>query len=645
MVSPLATELTVLEPSAFADSDAAAHEWALTANVVAGEIFPGRMRLIDRFGRYPAGRRKPVTESLPSRAAAVELFDVATGTAALIAVDLDVAAADARTVAVQAAAISQLFRMAGLHPWIDVSPTGGRHVYAVLPHRVTHKDIAAILRGLRERYPCVDTAPAAGVQGCIRPTGSAHAAGGFQRHIGTLEQLQAALGAIPATDAWARLRRLVPPIPHQTQAPETFARPLPGTRLTGTDIGELLHRQAVTGPRKATHVADESRFRFRVERAAIEMGFTQDEYVHAVQTEWTWMARSYARKGPSARIAADHFRFAAAKPKQKHQPKMRGESYSRNLNTSHPTTPRPLPTEGYGQDKPERCSRATDPALAVRQWITFARSHARSHAFSAYQRWCLVVLGFFALSKGGIRVDGGVRAYALGAGISEGLSSEVLHTFADHGLIRRVQSARGREADTWELLVDQAAHCDPAPGWIQGLRTAFLELGHMEGEIYELLVTHGNPAKGRKRRKRPTGKAIPHTAALSTAEIALRTGYSPSAIKEALASLAGWDLATYVPRSGTRAAGWIGGKADPNQIAAILGTDEIFEHRRQVYARQRARWWQWLAAGPHHRHHTSPEELSLFDLERAAVAPDPDDWMDDYAAMPDWAQRSDLDTG
>jgi len=629
-VSPLSTELTVLRPSAFADGDAAAQEWALTAPVVAGEVFPGRMRIIDRFGRYPAGRRKPVTGSLPSRAAAVELFDVGTGTAALVAVDLDVAAADAHTVAVQAAAISQLFRMAGLHPWTDVSPTGGRHVYAVLPHRVTHKDISALLRGLRERYPCVDTAPAAGVQGCIRPTGSAHAAGGFQRHIGTLEQLQAAVDAVPATDAWAQLCGLVPPVPHREQDPETFARPLPGTRLTGIDIGDLLHRQAVTGPRKATHVADESRFRFRVERAAIEMGFTQDEYVHAVETEWTWMARSYARKGPVACIAADHFRFAAAKPKQKHQPHTRGQSYSRNLNTSHPNTPRPLPS---------------DPALEVRQWITFARGHARSHAFSAYQRWCLVVLGFFALSKGGIRVDGGVRAYALGAGISEGLSSEVLHTFADHGLIRRIQAARGREADTWELIVDQAAHCDPAPGWIQGLRTAFLELGHMEGEIYELLVTHGNPARGRKRRKRPTGKAIPHSAALSTAEIALRTGYSPSAIKDALAALAGWDLATYLPRRGTRPAGWIGGKADPNQISAILGTDETFEHRRQVYARQRARWWQWLAAGPHHRHKASPDELSLFDLERAAVAPDPDDWIDDYAAMPDWVQRAPADTG
>ena len=316
MVSPLTTELASVEPATFADRDTAAQEWALVADVVAGEVFPGRMRIIDRFGRYPAGRRKPITESLPDRAAAVELFDVATGTAQLIAVDLDAAAANATTVAVQASAISQLFRMAGLHPWTDASPTGGRHVYAVLPHRVTHKAIAAVLRGLRARYPCVDTAPAAGIQGCMRPTGSAHPNGGFQRHIGSLDHLRAVIEAVPATDAWTQLCGLVPPVP-SAQAPETYPRPIPGTRLTGTDIGDLLHRQAVAGPRKASHLADESRFRFRVERAAIERGFTQEEYVQAVRTEWTWMARSYARKGPVDRIAADHFRFAAAKPKRK----------------------------------------------------------------------------------------------------------------------------------------------------------------------------------------------------------------------------------------------------------------------------------------------------------------------------------------
>ena len=82
--------------------------------------------------------------------------------------------------------------------------------------------------------------------------------------------------------------------------------------MGASDIGDLLHRQAVNGPVKAQHLVDQSTFRYRVERTAIEAGFTQDEYVHAVMNTWTWMRDSYARKGPAAKVAAlDNQAYAA----------------------------------------------------------------------------------------------------------------------------------------------------------------------------------------------------------------------------------------------------------------------------------------------------------------------------------------------
>jgi DNA-binding transcriptional ArsR family regulator len=616
-------EQSVMPEAAFQDAAAAAAEWSLVAPVMAGEVFPGRMRVVDSSGNYGWKRRKPLAQTPPPRPAAVELFDSSSAMARVLPIDIDATVVGARVAAEHAAAVAQILRMAGMHPWIDASETGGRHVIARLPHPVAQKDLAALVRALRERYPSVDTAPVSGVQGCLRPTGSRHARGGWQRHVGTIDQLQAAVTTPPATDSWRRLCAQLPP-PEQAPTDVPVQRALPGTRLTGEAIGDILHRQAVDGPAKAIHAADQSRFRYRVERTAVEAGFTEDEYVHAVITEWPWMKSSYARKGRPEKVAADHYGYASRKPKKKHTPQARGKSFSQNVDTSHPNNPRPpaAPTD-----------------LTIRKWLTHGRRQARANQLTAHERWLVTVLAFFALSKNSLRLDAGLRAYALGCGLSHENVRNGLARLFELGLVHRVERGRARKADVWELVTDHVHDDSPAPGWIQGLRSAFVELGPMAGEIYELLITEGNPARGRRRRKRPTGKGIPQSAALSTAEIAMRTGYSPSAVKDALAALTAWDLATLVPRRNNRPSGWIAGKADPNRVAALLGTDEAFEYRRQMYARQRARWWAWLG-GFRHRHTTLEPTLSLFDLDIAATAPPDDAWLTDLVDVPPWERET-----
>ena len=424
-------EQFAIPETAFQDAAAAAVEWSLVAPVMAGEVFPGRMRVVDSAGNYGWKRRKPLAQTPPPRPAAVELFDSSTGTARVLPIDIDATVVGARVAAEHAAAVAQILRMAGMHPWIDASESGGRHVIARLPYPVAQKDLAALVRALRERYPSVDTAPVAGVQGCLRPTGSRHAKGSWQRHLGTIEQLQAAITTPPATDSWRRLCEQVPPL-EQAPADVPVQRALPGTRLTGEAIGEILHRQAVNGPAKAIHAADQSRFRYRVERTAVEAGFTEDEYVHAVLTEWTWMKASYARKGRPERVSADHFGYASRKRKKKHAPGKTGKSFSQNLDTSHPNNPRPPDT----------------PAdLTARKWITHSLRQARNNRYTAYERWLIIVIGFFALSKGSLRVDAGLRAYALGCGISHESVSNGLTRLQDIGLVRRTERGRGRDAD------------------------------------------------------------------------------------------------------------------------------------------------------------------------------------------------------
>ena len=619
---------TRVDAAIFHDANAAAAEWAIVAPVMAGEVFPGRMRVVDGDGKYGAKRRKPLPAAPPTRPAAVELFDTATGTARVLAIDIDATVYDARVAAEHAAAVASILRGAGFHPWIDASESGGLHVIACLPHRVGQKDIVGVVRAMRATYPSIDTAPVAGLHGCLRPTGSRHRLGGWQRHLGTLDELHDAVTTPPATNAWERLRAAFPPETAPTVVPEQ--RSLPGLRLQARDIGEILHRQAVNGPTKAIHVADQSRLRYRIERAAIEAGFTEDEFVHAVMTQWTWLKASYARKGPAARIATDHLGYAAAKTKKKHQGRSWGKSSSRNLDTSHPQYPRPRPIP---------------PDLLTRKWLTHGRQVARGSGLGSYDRWLVVVVAAFAMWKRSLKVDAGLRAYALGCGMSHEQVRQGLIRLAELGLIRKVQTSRmSRNAEVWELVTDGVEGYAPAPGWLQGMRQAFISLGPMAGEIYELLIVEGNPGRGRKRRKRPTGKGIPRSAALSTAEIALRTGYSPSQVKEVLAALTGWDLAAHVPRSKGHTGGWIAGKADPNRVAALLGADEIFERRRQVYARQRARWWAWLER-PRQASTVDPAQR-LIDIDIAATAPPDDAWMSPLVDVPAWAiAAGSADTG
>lgn len=612
------------DPDHFQQQDLAITEWGLVHGAVAGEEFPGRMRIADAHGKYPKGQRRVLTSRPPSRPAAIELFDWKTGKARALRIDLDVALGTPETVALHSVGIAQHLRLAGLHPWIDAAPTGGRHVEALLPEPVAQEDIAAFGRGLRELYPTVDINPYSSVaSGCLRPTGSRHKSGGWQRLIGPLEDLKAALAAVPAPDAWERLIARIPPVYKPDIEPAQVDRQpeLVGVRLQGRHIGASMDALATAGPAGGRYRSD-SEARYAIECAAIEKGFTDDEFVHCVLTQWTWLRHSYEDKGriyqptrSAKTIAYAHLDYARKSKSGDTQ-----SSFIQNPNTSPRFT-----TAGGGQTTP----------LAIRKWLGWALTRARYESFTPHQRWVIIVLAFFALSKNSKLIDGGLRAYALGCGIGITCIDSTLDLLKDTGLIRYHEVHRGRKAETWELAVDLAQHSRPAPGWIASLRKAFLVLGPMAGEVYEHLVTTANRGKPGRRRKRPTGKGARKKDAISAAEIALALGYSKSAVSEVLAVLAGWDLAVYVPRRGTRKSGWIAGAADPEHVAELLDADELFEARRAMYARQRAIWHAWLDR--YHWYNPAPDHhLSLFDIQERALAPPPDDygWIEDVLDVP-----------
>ena len=71
----------------------------------------------------------------------VMLFD-AGGQLHTLALDFDVSRGTAELVDQDAAEALQLLSEAGLLPWADVGPSGGRHVYARLPGPRAASDIA-----------------------------------------------------------------------------------------------------------------------------------------------------------------------------------------------------------------------------------------------------------------------------------------------------------------------------------------------------------------------------------------------------------------------------------------------------------------------------------------------------------------------
>ena len=553
-----AIEQAALPKNVFQDAAAAAAEWALTASVVGGS---GIARQESRRARrvvYAPRDSRPITATLPKRAAAVMLYDN-THRIHCLAFDLDAKGGfSPEQVRSESVALAALLSSCGFAVWIDESPSGGRHVYAVLAAPISFLDLRPYLAGLRKRFPTLDISPLANrTDGCIRPSGSPHPRGGFQRLVTPIEQVRAELATGSHRDAWLRLK-LVIPAEEQPVAQATLdltARPV--VDLRGRRLPAWAESLATSGDHTGRYPSD-SHVRMAVAGAAAYAGWTNSDYVQAITRRWQWLQASYTAKGRSLPRAAV---YDLAKARSNAP----GKNSDRQLHTSHE------PRTRAGGDHPTESTNKQ-----IRRWLTHTTTLGRTHPHQTYSpaKQALVrAVGVMALLQDRSWINAGVRAYALQAGMSEAWAARLLHQLADDGVMWRAKKGEGTEADVWVLNLDAARTATPWRGKVHGTRAVFRALGGWHvAEVYEELAKRrGTPARA--------------------GELATTLARAKSSVDEALGALAAYKLA-----NGT--AGWVVGPADPQTVAVQLGADALEANQVESYKVQRAKWRAYLAGLP-----------------------------------------------
>lgn len=585
-----ANESSALPETAFADAAAAAQEWALTASAVGGA---GVARQESRRGRkvaYEPRDSRPITTTLPKRAAAVMLFD-ATQRLHCLAFDLDAKHAPAAQVRSESVALAELLRSCGFAAWIDESPTRGRHVYAPLVTPVAFLELRPYLAGLRKRFPTLDIAPLANrTGGCIRPSGSPHTQGGYQRLVTPIEQVRADLATGSHRDAWMRLK-LVVPAEEQTAQHPVLDLTDPVVDLRGRRLPAWAESLATSGDQTGRYPSD-SHVRMAIAGAAAYAGWTTNDYLTAITNRWEWLHASYTAKGRTVAKAAGY-------DLEKAHSNAPGKKSDRQLHTSH--KPR---TRAGGNPQAESTNKQ------IRRWLTHVTTRGRTHPHQTYSpaKQALVrAVGVMALLQDRSWINAGVRAYAVQAGISEAWAGRLLHQLADDGVMWRAKKGEGTEADVWVLNLEIARTAAPWRGKVHGTRAVFRALGGWQvAEIYEELVKRrGTPAR--------------------SAELATTLARAKSSVDEALGALAAYKLAD-------GAAGWAVGPADPQAVAVQLGADELEANQIESYKAQRAKWRAYLAGLPRIRKHESVEQDSnqeaMWAAEWELVEPAEPPWLD-----------------
>ncbi len=575
----------------FTDSVAAATEWEACAHLIAGG---SAMRLMVRQnGRaaYPAGAQRPLSPQLPNAPAAVMLWD-RTRRLPMLALDFDAKNGHGpRSTERDAQAALQLLAEVGLHPVADRAPTGGWHVYARLPQPAAGWEVRQLATALGRLWPTLDPSPLLNPEhGCIRPPGSAHRTSGYQRLAGPVAEAVAALTRTPAAEGWKRLRDRVGATHIQTPAadfPAEMTRAAVGA--CRRSINATADQLARTGQHPTREFPSPSEARFSVIRSAVNAGWSLSDVDLALRGPWAWLRTSYGSKHHSA-LARD---FHKARNQRTHELRKRTVRIS---DTSQPVTQGGSPSRFLpGSD---------DPHLALRKFTTHTRNHRRHRGYSPRLRAVLDAVIWAGHVQGRIYVNVGVRSLAEQSGVHYDTVACALHELAADGLLVRISTGRGRDADVWRINVELGHGQRPARGRRVGLRRVFRVLGgHLVGEVYEALVESPTP--------------------LQTGDLARILGYDRRRVYEALLLLGGWDLA-----SSSQHLGWTVGAADPTALARRLGGWDDWKQQHDHHQAQRAMWRTFLER---HREPQVPSGQLLLD-ELEAAAPDSQTWIEEFAS-------------
>ena len=136
------------------------------------------------------------------------VYDAATGTGRMLALDLDAARGSgdpAAEVSAQAAALEELLARLGGRYITDVSPSGGRHVFVLFAAPLPWLELRDVARAMALRFPSIDTAPMSSLGGQISPPGSRHKFGSWRVLSMPPEDARGAVEHPNGPEVWAAL--------------------------------------------------------------------------------------------------------------------------------------------------------------------------------------------------------------------------------------------------------------------------------------------------------------------------------------------------------------------------------------------------------------------------------------------------------
>ena len=533
---------TPLKPAVLTDSveltDAMA-AWRALAPLLAGR--PIVRESTAGGSAYPRKGTRGITERLPSVPAAVPVYSKS-GDTKLLVVDLDTSKADRAAVLRDAAMVTDLVRRAGGRVVADESPSGGIHLYIPLAKPVPFDEARDIALALATRTPTSDPQPMLGLtDGLIRPPGSRHRTGGFQRLRGSLAAAYGVLKQPNPPTVWAALAAALATELATVRAARTAAdlTDLPPGVQPGfvprkggpRDLPADYLRIATTGLYNAARYPTPSHARQAVLASAVWAGMELPAVLARLHGgAWPGLASFYARyRNPAARRKAvlGDWRNAVSWV-QKTRANDTGVSPVRISPTSEPLTHRATRTTLQSQ---QQRSTAVEYQF-LREWRTavglLELDRYKGRTGPAI-RMVLRALGEAGMKAGTRYIEFGTRALDIASGLDHTTVAAHLRMLRDEAepLVYLVEGDRGLRGDLYELRIPdtvskRASAVDWRAGKIHGLRPAFRDLGLPAAFVYE---------------------ALEHTKTRPTSfDLAADTAMARSTVYEALHVLAAFNL-------------------------------------------------------------------------------------------------------
>jgi hypothetical protein len=484
----------------------------------------------------------------------------------------------AAEVAAQAAAIAGLVAQCGGQVLADVSPSGGRHVFALFAATLPWRELRDLARAIAFRFPAVDPAPMSSMGAQISPPGSRHKSGGWRTLTTPLSQARTAVERPNGPEVWAALltqfaaelqqvetRDPMSPVSPVVELDDTGAPWIP--RLGGrAHLGAELDRTARTGKWDRSRYPGRSQARMAILTAAAVRGWQLADVRAAVDSgAWRGLASLYHRRsepGRLERLLPCEWRrsvdFVSSEKNVRHRPT--------SDRTSRPPADESALAAEYG---------------LIRAWLTAVLVALEDP--ERVKRWggrvivvrlVLLALGQAAMVSGSSVVEFGCRNLSLHACVSHRTVARVLKLLRNEpdplvDLVNRCQAAR---ADRYQLRIPDA-YADSVrwrrrrAGRVEAAHPAFLVLGGTAALVHQVL--DGTEASG--------------------AEVARAARLSASATSAALRTLAEHGLAEHGPR------GWRRGDACLDDVADSTGAAAIHAGREARYKRDRQAWRARLA--------------------------------------------------